>query len=95
MKRQLPHTDPEFITEFDLVSVKVPPLDAPDAPGWWAFEGKHKGGLDKGHKTCYYLIDLDGGLVVTDGEDEDPWVITVPRRLEGKWWKIAMPWEKE
>jgi hypothetical protein len=65
------------------------PLDAPDSPGWWAFEGKWNSEKVTGTFRDIAEVQLfQGELQVALGGDWEP--VT---RWIGKWYRLTMPWE--
>ncbi len=77
---------------FKLVEVQeVAPLDTPDGPGWWAFEGRFN---EEGAENFRYIfevheVDIFGvtHLFAVISNDE----VNV-LNLTGKWWRIETPW---
>lgn len=70
------------------------PLDAPDAPGWWAWEGyiNYAKGCDpsRAHREV---------VRVHWGSTTKQWQVVREHgrhpasMLIGKWWKVQLPWE--
>lgn len=67
------------------------PLEQPDSPGWWAFEGKWNSEAVTGtfQDVCEVQI-FQGELQASLGFDWEPvgsWV--------GKWYRLHLPWEAQ
>lgn len=64
--------------------------NAPNEPGWWAFEGRYKDVGAKLFRDVYELIVRGDSLHVEMKGIGIDWPVT---QLEGKWTRIYMPWE--
>lgn len=68
----------------------APPIDMPNGPGWWAFEGKvHK--LSKEYRSVGEVINIDGRMLY----HLDGYGLCLVEYLIGKWYRLTMPWEQE
>lgn len=64
------------------------PLDAPDGPGDWWFEGRYKG-PDANRFRCHYdVYEKNGTLCLFELEEFSVDI------LVGKWWRANPPWEQ-
>lgn len=64
------------------------PLDRPNAPGWWAFEGRFNEPGATDFRYVIEVVDVEGELVaIVSGDFE------FVDALVGKWWKLKVPWE--
>lgn len=64
-------------------------LDAPDGPGWWAFEGVFKQN-DKGYFQYIFQVKLiDGELLAIVSDD-----YTQLSDLVGKWYRVHINWQQ-
>jgi hypothetical protein len=68
------------------------PLDSPDGPGWWAFEGHWATFFPERAVIFHRVYDV---YLMTDeqwyfqmGNDGHP-----VGELTGKWWRISLPWD--
>jgi hypothetical protein len=66
------------------------PLDTPDSPGWWAFEGGWKHNPSQQFKYIFEVSEHDGSLTATVVHD-----ITLFSELDGKWWELVLPWGRK
>ncbi len=64
------------------------PLDMPDGPGWWAFEGKSDDD-EMEYRTVHLVLETRTGLLAS-GDNEFRHV----SYWKGKWYRLTMPWEQ-
>jgi hypothetical protein len=77
------------------------PLDMPDGPGWWAFEGIYPMGLAVPVQFVKRLVlwepDDDIKVVKMQWEDNKEAHVVYYRYfsdiIRGKWYRLTMPWE--
>lgn len=72
------------------------PMDMPDGPGWWAFEG----GLNYGNGVMLNMH-IQMPVRVYWGDTTGEWQTHCQlgyhpaRHLDGKWYRLHMPWEQQ
>lgn len=64
-------------------------LDAPDSPGWWAFEGRIADADGEKQLVCNLVRLTNGKLYVMTGS------IYRADAMVGKWYRLTMPWSEE
>lgn len=102
MKKQLPVTDPDFETLFDIVAVEAllpafgEAMSQPDSPGWWSVEGKYlcAGPAGDIFRTFYWVFTHnDGTLHISLWEENLP-LLGPAEEVVGVWRKLNYsPWE--
>lgn len=65
------------------------PLDFPDGPGWWAFEGRAEVGTAYFYDKTICRVSRMGAEYVADGNRATYLV----KYMHGKWYRLSMPWD--
>lgn len=74
---------PDGVCFCRAVDIPAPaPLNAPDGPGWFAYE-------EKSWKAVIEVVDVDGELRWIDRLGDDRSLVG----MTGKWTRIYLPWE--
>lgn len=63
------------------------PLDTPDGPGYWAFEGKGQGDKTEFRAVNAVMGEIGALWSLRDNECKPVSFWT------GRWWRLTMPWE--
>lgn len=64
------------------------PMDFPDGPGWWAFEGIFAQHNSEVLRTVLEVVEENGKLFPSIG-----WDIETFDQFEGAWTKVRLPWD--
>jgi hypothetical protein len=67
-------------------------LDAPDAPGWWAFEGVWDNGPGE-KQRCFFFVVIEDDILKFSYKDK-PGLLFSVELLYGKWWRAQTPWQE-
>lgn len=80
---------PDGYTVCRLVDVSdAQPLDMPDGPGFWAFEGQWNVSGALHFKRVWQVITVGGNLLIIGNDGLLPL-----NKVVGKWYRLTMPWD--
>lgn len=91
------HELPDNIRLCQLVDVDVDtpqPMDAPDGPGWWAFEGKLFDSTED-DDMVRMVVDVRESSFnrqLYASRAQNPYSWNVKTEMFGKWYRLTMPW---